>query len=78
MVDIAVQDRGAGISISDQSRIFEAFYRARQPEDRRVYGHGLGLYIAMEYARQMEAGLEVESEPGAGSTFHLNLRRSTP
>jgi two-component system phosphate regulon sensor histidine kinase PhoR len=78
MVDIAVQDRGRGISISDQVHVFEAFYRAGQLEGRRVYGHGLGLYIAMENARQMEASLELESEVGVGTTFHLILRRSTP
>ena len=78
MVDIAVQDRGRGISISDQAHVFEAFYRAGQLEGRRVYGHGLGLYIAMDNARQMEASLELESEVGVGSTFHLILRRSAP
>ncbi|HEX9076575.1 MAG TPA: PAS domain S-box protein, partial [Anaerolineae bacterium] len=78
MVDIAVQDRGRGISITDQAHVFEAFYRAGQLEGRRIYGHGLGLYIAMENARQMEASLELESEVGVGSTFHLILRRSTP
>jgi K+-sensing histidine kinase KdpD len=76
MIDVTVRDEGPGISITDQAHIFEAFYRAQQPEGPRAYGHGLGLYIALEMARRIDAKIDLESEEYRGSTFHLILRRS--
>lgn len=74
-VDVAVQDRGYGIPLSQQEHIFEPFYRASHTTERRQYGHGLGLFIARQMARQMGAAIEFESQENEGSTFHLILRR---
>jgi PAS domain S-box-containing protein len=74
-VDIAVKDQGPGIPLRDQTHIFEPFYRVSRLEGQRVYGHGLGLYIARKLAREMEGDIELESQDDRGSTFHLTLRR---
>ena len=74
-VDIAVRDHGIGIPFPDQEHIFDAFYRANQPEGRRIYGHGFGLYIARQMAQQMGGEVEFTSREGRGSQFHLILRR---
>ena len=75
-VRVSVTDNGPGIARSDQQRIFEKFYRA-DPEQRQVPGGtGLGLYIARELTRRMDGRLVVQSQPGAGATFVLELPRA--
>ncbi|MCZ7686457.1 MAG: ATP-binding protein [Sandaracinaceae bacterium] len=68
-----VRDSGIGIAPSDQRRIFEAF---RQVSGRggRPGGTGLGLTIAARIVAMMGGRIWVESEPGAGSTFHFTAR----
>jgi two-component system, OmpR family, phosphate regulon sensor histidine kinase PhoR len=70
-VRLSVADTGVGISIDDQARIFERYYRARG--DRRPEGLGLGLYITRLLAEGMGGRVEVESLLGKGSTFHVIL-----
>ncbi len=67
-----VVDRGRGLSSEERRRLFEPFYRAR-PEDARATGVGIGLVVAFELAKLLGGRLEVESEPGRGSTFALVL-----
>ncbi|MBI4789376.1 MAG: GAF domain-containing protein [Chloroflexi bacterium] len=74
-VDIAVQDEGIGIPFAEQGRIFDAFYRATSPEGRHTYGHGFGLYVARQMARQMGGDIQFTSREHEGSTFHFILRR---
>jgi PAS domain S-box-containing protein len=76
-VDIAIRDEGIGIPFPDQEHIFDAFYRSTQPEGRQTYGHGFGLFIARQMARQMDGDIEFTSQEHQGSTFHLILRRSS-
>ncbi len=52
-----------------QGRVFERFYRDRDPRIDTYPGLGLGLYIAAEIARRHYGGITVDSQPGAGSTF---------
>jgi len=66
-----VKDAGAGISRSDQSRIFQAFERVTTAN--RVGGLGLGLYIGRQIAAAHGGTLSVDSKPGHGSTFTLDL-----
>lgn len=73
VVRITVSDSGAGISPSDQDRIFEKFYRADPGLARAPSGTGLGLYISRELVRRMGGRLDVESQPGAGATFVVEL-----
>jgi signal transduction histidine kinase/CheY-like chemotaxis protein len=68
---IEVEDSGIGISKADQSRIFEPFVQVGKPATHK--GTGLGLSIVREYVNLMRGNIEVESTPGAGSLFRVNL-----
>ena len=72
---IEVADRGRGIELSHQQRIFEKFYRADPHLEHAPSGTGLGLYIARELTHRMGGSLNLTSEPGRGSTFTILLRR---
>jgi two-component system phosphate regulon sensor histidine kinase PhoR len=75
-VRIAVRDTGVGIPSDQIDRVFERFYRVDPSRDRQGGGTGLGLAIAKHLILAMDGTIEVESVPGAGTTFHLTLRRS--
>jgi PAS domain S-box-containing protein len=75
-VRISVADSGPGITLADQERIFEKFYRADPQHTRAPSGTGLGLYISRELVRRMGGRLEVSSEPGGGATFVVELPRA--
>ncbi len=72
-VRLAVRDRGLGIPQAEQGRIFEKFYRLDPGQTRGVGGSGLGLYISRELVARMGGRIEVESAPGRGSTFSIDL-----
>ena len=73
LVSIAVSDSGPGIAPGERERIFEKFYRAGPQLTRLSGGTGLGLYISRELTRRMGGRLRVESEPGEGATFVVEL-----
>jgi PAS domain S-box-containing protein len=77
-VRILVADSGPGITLSDQERIFEKFYRADPQHTRAPGGTGLGLYISRELVRRMGGRLVVTSQPGNGATFVVELPRAAP
>jgi signal transduction histidine kinase len=70
---IQVTDRGMGIPAAEQARIFEKFYRVPSGENQRVPGTGLGLTLVEHIATTHGGHVEVESEPGKGSTFSVCL-----
>ena len=70
---IAVRDHGLGVPAAEQTRIFEKFYRLDPSMARGVGGSGLGLYISRELVSRMRGRLRVDSEPGHGSTFTVEL-----
>ena len=72
---VSVQDRGEGIAIDDQDRVFERFYRAEKGLTQTAGGFGLGLFIARRLAEAMGGGLLLSSRPGEGSTFSVSLPR---
>ena len=72
-VRFVVHDEGLGISAEDQNRIFDRFHRLDPEQTRGASGTGLGLYIARELARELGGFIELESVPGEGSTFTLEL-----
>jgi signal transduction histidine kinase len=75
-VQLAVADDGVGIAPAEQEAIFEKFYRVDPHLTQTPGGTGLGLYICRELARRMSGEIAVESTPGRGSTFALELLRS--
>ncbi len=72
-VTLAVRDRGPGISPEDQERIFEKFYRVSTGLVHDVKGSGLGLAIVKHVVEAHQGMVVVESKPGAGSTFTIEL-----
>lgn len=70
---ITVKDTGIGISMEQQSHIFERFYRVDSDRSRKTGGTGLGLAIAQAIAQKHQAHLKVESELGKGSIFTLEM-----
>ncbi len=70
---IDVTDRGPGIGLADQERIFEKFYRADPQLAQAPAGTGLGLYISRELITRMGGTLRVTSDPGEGATFAVRL-----
>jgi two-component system sensor histidine kinase SenX3 len=72
-VEIAVTDRGIGISEEEQQRVFERFYRSDQARSRRTGGTGLGLSIVKHAVQRHGGEVRVWSRPGRGSTFTIQL-----
>jgi heavy metal sensor kinase len=74
---IAIADSGPGIDPAHHARLFDRFYRVDRDRSRRSGGTGLGLSIA-HWAVALHGGrVTVESSPGAGSTFRIELPYST-
>lgn len=73
-VVLRVRDEGVGISREHLNRIFEPFFTTKGFSSRR--GTGLGLLMVYEFAKEMGAGLAVESELGKGSRFEVWLARA--
>jgi signal transduction histidine kinase len=74
---IAVTDTGPGIPENERERIFEEFYQIGNSERDRRQGLGLGLALVRRLARLLDIPLEMNSEPGRGSTFAVTLPRVT-
>jgi len=74
-VEIEVQDNGIGISLNEQARIFERFYRGEQALIMGVAGTGLGLAIVLNLVEMHGGRIWVNSDgiPGRGTTFTLAL-----
>ena len=69
----SVRDTGIGIAQAAQQRIFEAFEQADNGLGRRFGGTGLGTTIAKALAEQLGGSIGLESQPGAGSLFWVEL-----
>src|ERR1700739_4567542 len=76
-VRIEVRDSGPGIPPEEKARIFEAFHRMRQ-SDKASEGTGLGLAITRRLVELHGGQLDVESQPGAGSSFYFTLPSARP
>ena len=81
-----VADTGIGIAPEEQHRIFDRFYQVQSSSTRKYAGIGLGLAIVRQILDAHGATIELQSEPGKGSTFrfrlpvaaHLEAERSGP
>lgn len=76
--EISVSDAGPGLSAEQLEHIFERFYRADPSRQRGTGGTGLGLAISRAIAHAHGGELLVESAPGRGTTFILQLPLSEP
>ncbi len=71
--EIAVSDSGIGIAREHRPRLTERFYRVDGSRSRDTGGTGLGLSIVKHVAQRHGGEIEIQSEPGKGSTFRLAL-----
>jgi signal transduction histidine kinase len=72
--ELSVEDEGMGIPAADRARIFEKFFRGADAASA-IGGTGLGLAVAREIVTSHGGRIEVDSEPGRGSTFTVRLPR---
>jgi signal transduction histidine kinase len=75
---ITVCDSGIGIRGEELERIFDRFYRCGDELTRTVRGTGLGLSLVKEIVEAHRGSIQVESEPGNGSTFSIRLPLKRP
>ena len=77
-VHLRVSDNGPGIPGPDQKRIFDKFYRARDPLQRSIEGSGLGLAMVKHIVKAHGGRVSVSSQVGQGSTFIIALPSAEP
>ena len=73
MFRFLVRDTGIGIDAETQEHLFDPFYQAQAARDKRYQGTGLGLSISQRLAGLLGSRIQVESEPGLGSSFWFDL-----
>jgi two-component system sensor histidine kinase SenX3 len=73
LIAVSVTDQGEGMSLEDQERVFERFYRVDAARSRHTGGTGLGLSIVKHVASNHGGEVTLWSRPGQGSTFTLRL-----
>ena len=74
IVRTEVSDTGIGMSQEYLSKIFDAFTRERNTTKSKITGTGLGMSIVKKYVELLGGTIDVESEPGTGSTFTVTLK----
>ena len=72
-LEISVEDHGIGIPIEEQTKIFNRFYRVKNPKTRKVTGTGLGLSMVREIVESLGGKIWVKSIPDKGTTFTLTI-----
>jgi signal transduction histidine kinase len=72
-IEIAVRDTGIGIAPEDQAAVFEEFKQVGRDQMRKAEGTGLGLALTRRFVELHGGALRLESTPGKGSTFTVEL-----
>jgi PAS domain S-box-containing protein len=75
---LSVTDEGPGIAALDQDRVFERFVRLGDALTRETQGAGVGLFIIRRSVEAMGGRVWIESEPGNGATFHIDIPLARP
>ncbi len=75
-IRMTVADSGLGMSADELQHVFLAFQQADSSTSRRFGGTGLGLTISEQFCRLLGGSISVESSPGEGTTFVVELPRS--
>jgi signal transduction histidine kinase len=70
---VSVTDTGPGIPLDQQDRIFEQFHQVDSSNTKAKGGTGLGLAIAKQIVEMHGGSIWVESTPGKGSTFQMEV-----
>jgi signal transduction histidine kinase len=73
VANITIADNGIGIFKNKQEKIFDMFYRATTVST----GTGIGLYIVKQTLEKLEGSVQVESEPGTGTTISISIPDKT-
>jgi len=73
VIRIEVSDTGIGIPDQERERLFERFFRAQSALERQIQGTGLGLYISKAIVDAHDGRIGVDSAPGEGTTFIVEL-----
>lgn len=77
-VRIAVEDSGIGMTPEECQRLFSDFSRIKNDKTRHILGSGLGLSTLKKIVTLYDGDISVKSQPDAGSTFSVVLRRDVP
>jgi two-component system phosphate regulon sensor histidine kinase PhoR len=77
-VVVAVRDHGLGIPADEQAALFTKFHRGAEARTRGIRGTGLGLAMVDHIVRAHHGRVDVESQPGRGSTFRIRLPVEEP
>ena len=72
-IQVSIADKGMGIAPYDMAKLFQKFSRLDEARQRQIAGTGLGLYICRSIIEAHGGHIWVDSEVGAGSTFHFIL-----
>ena len=73
-----VTDTGIGVAVDEVSRIFEEFYRSDAAKQEQELGTGLGLPIVNQIVKSYQGTIQVESSPGEGCSFQIQLPLAPP
>ncbi len=74
---LTVQDQGIGIAKEHQKRVFDKFYRVPTGNVHNVKGFGLGLFYVKKMCREHHWKLQLQSEPGKGTTMEITMPVTT-
>ena len=75
MLNVSVEDTGTGIREEDMGRLFSAFERINERDNRYIEGTGLGLTITQSILELMGSRLDIKSEYGKGSVFGFSVKQ---